>query len=160
MKIKSLNIWIGLVANLSVLIGLLILVVELNQNTKVAQASAWQDLTGRMIELANIQTTDREVSEIILKTRESVELDGLEMQRYNTYFQSHIILGALGHTQLNDGLIVSGQLNGILSPLRGMLSTETGKQLWQNYKTGLSSGLVEIIEDSMRQREPENQFWE
>jgi hypothetical protein len=51
MKMDGLNKWLTLIANMGVLAGVIFLGIETNQNTRSFEASAYRDLTDRLIEI-------------------------------------------------------------------------------------------------------------
>jgi hypothetical protein len=64
MKTKSLNQWLTLGANLGVLVGLILLIAELNQNSTLMRAQIFNDRASQGIDLFMAMAESPELSEI------------------------------------------------------------------------------------------------
>ena len=70
MDTDRLNRWLTLIANIGVLIGIFLLVVELRQNATMMEAQIWNDRTSQGIDLFMGVAESSELSEIDLILRE------------------------------------------------------------------------------------------
>ena len=81
MKVSELNDWLTLAANLGVLAGLFILIFELNQNTQVSKATAYQDLISQISEINFAMASDNEIAGIFSSNARSSELSEEALNR-------------------------------------------------------------------------------
>ena len=110
MKADSMNRWIALGANLAVLVGLFLLVLELRQTNSIARAEARNSMTQEVISLLQMQRDPRHISalersdkdweslgfedQILLSTFTSAYVRHIENEfyqhRYGIYTDSHL----------------------------------------------------------------------
>ena len=160
MNISKLNNWISLVANLGVLIGLFVLIVELNQNTRVAESTAYQGLINRIAELNQIEATDAEFAEILHRgIADASTLTPIETGRMISFSRVIYRHGDLAYYQFQTDLMNEARLISALGPVRAWLSSEIGKQGWESMRPNFTDEYVDYIERMMSEIEPENQFW-
>ena len=67
MKLDKFNQWLILISNIGVLAGIIILIVEINQNTIVARSSARQAITEMVSDRPMAAVQNRDVAELSLK---------------------------------------------------------------------------------------------
>lgn len=159
MNIERMNTWIALVANVGVLLGLIVLMVELNQNTTIARASTWQDLTIQLVQMQQSRAENRELAEIDLKVRQGSELSELEVIRFRSLLRSSIAIGNLAFAQYEDGLISEGQLGGASAPVLTYLNLEPGKSVWEDTHQGINPRFAQFIAQAMKERSPNDSYW-
>ena len=103
MKPNRVNRWIGIAANVGVLIGILILVYELRQNHELARAQTRIELANTTFQLNLSIATDEQLAEIIRKSFAGEELTDTEYIRqlnFNvanlSYWESLNLLASAG----------------------------------------------------------------
>jgi len=159
MNMNKLNTWLAIVANMGVLCGLVVLVVELNQNTEVAQVTSWQDLTMQLIHFDEIRATNSELAELELKMLKGEDLSELEHAQILSYVRMYFMLANTAYSQYDKNLINDNQMAGMTVPMRTYLRLEFGKQIWNGLRGIINPGFVEYVEKSMREREPDDTYW-
>ena len=121
MKLSELDDWLSLAANIGVLIGLVALVIELNQSTRMAEVTAFETrITGRE-QSRREQAISGEMSEIIFTAQtEGIEaLSPLELFRYRTWASATMLRQQSQYYQYQQGFldrsIIDSTINGIVS---------------------------------------------
>ena len=148
-----------LIANVGVLVGLIVVVIELNQSTRVAEVSAYQDLINQVNNMNELRATNKELAALDIKARQGAELTDLEYSQFLSYWRLQIRHGDLAFLQFENGFISEMQLYGILGPVRTHLVSDIGKELWRSGRDILSPRYTDFVEQMMREREPESTYW-
>jgi hypothetical protein len=114
MRAEKLNTWLTLGANIGVLIGLLLLVVELDQNSDVVRAQIHQARSDNF-EAFNIEIADTEyLLPALAKLRAAggprdvlalQELDAIERERVRMYFRGRVMGYDNLHYQYESGFL-------------------------------------------------------
>jgi len=81
MKIEKLSTWLTLLSNLGVLIGIVIVVVELNQNKTALESEIEWSHAEIGISIASMEATNPDLAAILVKTRCLTEDQAREMRR-------------------------------------------------------------------------------
>jgi hypothetical protein len=81
---EKLNSWLTLLANLGVLLGIFFLAIELRQNNELMEAEARFNRVSVSREAFNIQSTNRELAEIIVKANNNEPLTEVELFRFES----------------------------------------------------------------------------
>ena len=110
------------------MIGLIVLIVELNQNTRIAQTSAYHELFNQIIELNLFEASDTELAEIIHRGRLDVSTQNpVEKRRMINLTRVIYRHGDLAYYQFQTDLIIEERLVSTLGPVRAWLLTDIGK---------------------------------
>jgi hypothetical protein len=88
MNSEKLNTWLSLIANFGVVIGLALLVYEINQNTQMMQAQINQNRTDTAMSEQQAVFNSDYLPALNLKIRNGEKLDGEEMIRFEHMFRS------------------------------------------------------------------------
>jgi len=78
-----LNRWLTLLANFAVLVGLVVLIVEIRQNTDIARAQTRAQISQGLTEGLLDRNDNQEYLEIILKGNRNEELSDVERYQYD-----------------------------------------------------------------------------
>ena len=117
MKFDGLNQWLTLMANFGVVAGLILLIVEINQNTEMVRAQINQSRADTAISQQEATYTSDHVPVMLVKVRTGEQLTDEEMIRYETY------LRAVNRNQtIISGSTIKGFLEKIL-PVRSDLQS-------------------------------------
>jgi len=84
MKKIDLGRSIGILANLGVLIGILLLVTELNQNRQLTQAQTRNELSRGLTDLLSLTAGDHDLSDMVVRANRGEELTATENYRLGT----------------------------------------------------------------------------
>jgi len=79
---QKLNSWLTLLANLGVLLGIVFLAIELRQNNELMESEARFNRVSVSKEGYNIQSTNGELAEIIVKVNNNAPLTEVELYRF------------------------------------------------------------------------------
>jgi len=86
MNAEKLNNWLGLGANIGVLIGILLLVYELNQNREMTAAQIRNEATASRVNIALSRASNGDLADIIYRGMVlGEELSPVERSRYETW---------------------------------------------------------------------------
>jgi len=157
----KLNDWLSLAANLGVLVGLIVLIVELDQSTRVAESTAYQELVNRIAELNQLEATDSEFAEILHKgINDASSLTPVETGRMISYSRAIYRHGDLAYYQFETGLMDEIRLVSALGPVKAWLSSDIGKVGWESMRPNFTIEYVDYLEGLMSKIEPGNAFWQ
>jgi len=78
LKLDRLNQWLGVIANLGVMGGLVFLAIELNQNTQATIAAASEELTNQSLEFFSLGLDNQVIARAVHKQRIGEEPDDFE----------------------------------------------------------------------------------
>ncbi|PCJ27102.1 MAG: hypothetical protein COA96_04085 [SAR86 cluster bacterium] len=160
MKLSNLSNWITVGANVGVLIGLAILILELNQNTRIAQTSAYQELVTQIVELNKLEASNPELAEIIYRGHlDASALTPVETRRMINMTRVIYRQGDLGYYQFVTGLISEDRMVSTLGPIRAWLLTDIGKQGWDSMRPNFTGDYIDYVENMMAGMEPDSPFW-
>ena len=106
MKLRALNHWLTLAANVGVMVGIVFLAYELQQNTIATQLEA---ATSFQTSYSDIEVSiygDQEFAALLVKGREDQPVDGIESLRLQVFHNN-----VMRHWQTNHLLYVAGALD-------------------------------------------------
>ena len=95
---------LGILANVGVLIGILLLVYELGQNRQMMQAQTRNAIAGTLINLRFNEANSDELSQIGLKMAQGEKLTPVEEQRFQALWDSYFRYWENVHYQYRSGL--------------------------------------------------------
>ncbi len=91
-------------ANIAVLIGIILLVAELNQNYEIIRAQTRTELTQSLLDLLALSASNKELAEIIVKADRGEELTGVEQHMFGTRSESVFAYWQNVHYQGRNGM--------------------------------------------------------
>ena len=93
MKLKKLNIWLTLATNVAVVLGIVFLVVEIQQNTAAIRSQSSIAINDSLAHLNQAIYTDPGFTDIWIRGRESLDsLDPIERERFTAYLLERLNL--------------------------------------------------------------------
>ena len=104
MESERLNRWLTLGANLGVLIGILLLVFELNQNRDLVRAQIRNELSQGVIDILQLRAENEQLADILFRGDKGEELSPLESSRYTHFYRAFFRYVANVHYQYRQGL--------------------------------------------------------
>ena len=104
MKKIALGQTIGIFANVAVLIGVLLLVYELNQNRMMMQAQTRHSVAEMLISMLALEIGDPGIAEIQVKNRSGEELTLVELERFQLLQEAYWRYRENVHYQYRNGL--------------------------------------------------------
>ena len=91
MDTEKLNSLLTLLANLGVLVGIFFLAIELRQNNELMEAEARFNRVSASKEAFNIQSTNGELAEIVVKVNNGQPLTEVELYRFESSHMRFLI---------------------------------------------------------------------
>ena len=123
---SKLNQWLTLVANLSVVAGILFLAVELRQNTAAIRAQTRDALTEKQMEIVGWQATTPELATLHAKVMDGEELSTAELVQFSGFVIAQFREWENSHYQFSAGLFTAPEF-------------EARRESWRTLLTGASS---------------------
>jgi len=150
MNSEKLNSWLSLGANVGVVIGLILLVVEINQNTELARAQMNQDrATTAMSEQQATYTSDH-VPEMLAKVEKEQPLSEEERIRYTTYLRAFNRNQDNNLWQYNRGFLGENTPASVRDAARGVIGrNELSISIWDGQKISYTDEYVAFVEDAI-----------
>jgi len=145
MTSEKLNKWLSLLANVAVVMGIIVLIIEVNQNTQAIRLSSYQDLTGRIVEYNQLIIGNPDLKFISEKMGlgnpqcERGDKSGIKLNEEETYLLNSIIFIWLRHAdmayfQYSTGAIDKERLLSAISPLLNILNLQRFTDRWKLIK--------------------------
>lgn len=160
MNSEKLNEWFGLLANFAVVVGIIVLVIEINQNTQAIQLSSYQELTGRIVEMNQFTIENTSMKNISQKlgldqnacSRDSVSNISLNEEETNSL--SNLLFIWLRHAdmayyQYETGAIPRERLLSATAPLTNILNIGIITDRWKLVKINFVSGFQTFIDEQI-----------
>lgn len=105
MNTDTLNRWLTLGANVGVLLGIFFLAFELKQNNELLQSQASVTYVELRREGINNLTQNDELLKSMLKAKEGIELNDLEMLRLQTFYRTVFVNWEWEYEQFEKGIL-------------------------------------------------------
>jgi hypothetical protein len=139
---KKLNESLMLVANLSVVLGIIFLGVELRQNTRAIQAQTRDAITDKQMDYYALTATDRPLAELVVRIRNddvSVDdLDAVDRFMFGSLWRVIVREWENSHYQYERGLFTPEEFEARLGTWRQSLATRAFRENWENQRSNFS----------------------
>lgn len=159
MDTKKTHSVITVAANVGVVIGLILLVFELNQNRKNAHIDSYQNLMSQVNRINELRATNPVLAELIQQGNTEQELTELELTQYRSYWRMNINSGQLAHKQYARGLINEKEMQSVMGPVKTFLAHQRGQTLWENESEYYSAPFRRYVSAMMTELFPDNEYW-
>ncbi len=152
MNADKLNDWLGIAANLGVILGIVFLVIEINQSTRATAAAASDSVTSGYLELSLPIMTDKQVARTFaLGLFQPEALADDEAVQFSMYLR-HLVNQHLRMRELaRQGLYVEMYKGGDIRQLARMLSTPGGQLFFEGNRGVMPPDLIADLEPYMGQ---------
>ncbi len=141
----KLNNWLTLLANLAVLVGIGVLIIEINQNTQAIRLSSYQELTGQILEMNHLSLENDYVRGTINKLEfytpaclrtinAGFELTKEDEPFFNAYFFILVRHADMAYFQYESGTISFERLISSIAPLTNVLNIDYVQERWNQVK--------------------------
>ncbi|MHC4241205.1 MAG: hypothetical protein ACYSU4_02305 [Planctomycetota bacterium] len=121
MDTERLNRWITLGANIAVLVGIALIVLELNQNREMMRASTRNEISQGELTLLGSMASNRELLETLLKAGNNEELSDAELFLVTVHSESVFRLWQNVHYQGRNGLYDEEEFKKHIDTMRSVL---------------------------------------
>lgn len=147
---EKLNSWLSLGANIGVVVGLILLIIEINQNTAMMQSQIHQSRTDTALSEQQANYNSDYMPDIIVKIRAGDTLSEAETLRYSTY------LRALNRNldnqlwQYNHGFLGDNIPRSIRNAARNVIGrTELSISVWDAQKHTYTDEYAAFVEEAI-----------
>ena len=150
MDTQKLNAWLSLGANIGVVIGLLLLVVEIGQNTEMMRAQINQSRTDTALsEQQSIYNSDY-IPAMLVKLEQGKQLSDEERVRYERVFRAFNRNQDNNLWQYNEGYLGENIPKSIRGAVRIVIAgRELGLEYWEAQKYSYTAEYVAFVDDAI-----------
>ncbi len=150
MSAEKVNRWLSLGANIGVVIGLVLLIIEIGQNTEMMQAQINQSRTDAAISEQQAVFNSDYIPALVAKRNKGEPFSEQEMIRYRTYFRSGNRNQDNNLWQYNQGFLGESTPRSIKGFARAVIGgSEIGIRTWDSQKYGYTDEYVAFVEDAI-----------
>ncbi len=150
MNTLKLNAWLSLGANIGVVIGLMILVVEISQNTEMMRAQINQSRTDTALSEQQAVYTSDHVPAMLAKIDRGEQLSDEDLIRYERFFRAFNRNQDNYLWQYNEGYLGENVPRSIRGPVRVVIAGhELGMATWEVQKYSYTAEYVAFVEDAI-----------
>ena len=150
MNNEKLNSWLSLGANIGVVVGLGLLIVEINQNTAMMQSQIQQSRTDTALSEQQATYNSEFMPDLIVKARAGEQLTPSEAVRYNTHFRGFNRNLDNQLWQYNHGFLGDNIPRSIRNAARAVIGrTELSISTWDRQKLTYTNEYVAFVEDAI-----------
>jgi hypothetical protein len=148
-KLDNINRWLTLLANIGVIAGIIFLAIEIRQNTRSAQASSYEQLTGRVIDIVegNVDRPELVTGEV---SRDLfLELSEREQQQLRLRMIGRIRYGDLAFYQYELGMVGEERFESLIRPVTDIACVWVFQDVWSNMRPNFVTEYVEYIDEAV-----------
>ncbi len=150
MSAEKVNRWLSLGANIGVVVGLVVLIIEIGQNTEMMQAQINQSRTDTAISEQQAVFNSDYIPALVAKRDKGKPFSEEEMIRYRTYFRSGNRNQDNNLWQYNQGFLGENIPRSIKGYARNVIGgSEIGITTWDSQKYSYTDEYVAFIEDAI-----------
>ena len=144
MNIEKINIWLGLVANVSVIAGIALLAVELNQNSDMMAAQTRNEITQQIIGIME-QQGEPSYSEALLLLEAGETLSPEQSRILGSVISQTLRHWENVYFQYERGLFSEDEFAGLRAYIKDSIEGPLVQELWQMQKQYYSQAFQEFI---------------
>jgi hypothetical protein len=133
-------------ANIGVIAGIVFLGIEIQQNTRSVEVSAYQELVGQINAFATMNIANPELD---FKARSDVslaDLDESDRSRVISYYYFVARHGDLAHYQYIRGMLSAERLESSMGPLNDRVCTPLFGEFWESASYNFTGEYREYID--------------
>ena len=138
MNAESINRWMGLAANVGVLVGIVFLIVEINQNSELMRVQIAQSRSDAIQENLMATVNSDYVLPIYMKVGDGEPLTPEEYYRILLTFRSNHTQQANTFYQLNQGMLDESALSSIEDFVREFGELPVARDIWNQIQNSYS----------------------
>lgn len=154
MKLSSINEWLTLFANLGVLAGIFVLVVEMQQNTNMMRSQTRDSITEKQMEFYGWIATDRDLAEVWNASFQGEFDDPVDETMYEFYLQGVMREWENSHYQFEQGLFSQDEFEARLNRWRRLfVNSQSAQDFWKQNRTTYASEFRAIVDGMVEDAE-------
>ncbi len=142
MKKIDLGQTIGLFANLGVLVGILLLVYELNQNREIMKAQTRHEMSQGVVDLLLTEATNPELNRILNRGLSGEEITGAELERLEIMMSAYFRYWEDVHYQYRAGLYDDSEFSRQKQSWANLLTSRSALEYWCGVRDRHSEAFV------------------
>ena len=155
MNLDKLNTWLGLVANIGVLMGIVFLAYEIQVNTSAIQSASVQAITDASMDTLFDLASNKELANLRLTgDADPSVLSELESFQYFAYYRQHWLHFQNVYFQRTFGVLNAGVWGTYARVICGDIGTPGIRATWQDHAEVLDPKFVEYVESCQQFRAP------
>jgi hypothetical protein len=150
MNADNVNKWLTLSANFGVVIGLILLIVEIGQNTEMMRAQINQSRTDTAMSDQQSLFNSDYIPAILVKRDSGEQLSEEEMTRYSAHFRSGMRNQDNNLWQYNQGFLGENTPRSIRNFARSVIGrTELSIATWDRQKNTYTDEYIAFVEEAI-----------
>ena len=150
MEKTKLNSWLTLLANFGVVVGLVLLIVELRQNTAMMESQIHQSRTEAAQSEQQAVFNSDYMPQILLKVQSGDSLTAEELQRYVTYFRAFNRNMDNQLWQYRRGLLGENIPRSVRGAVREVVGgSPLSRELWERTKDSYTDQYIAFVEAAL-----------
>lgn len=154
----NVNKWLTILADTGVVIGLVLLIVEIQQNTEMMRAQINQSRTEAAQSEQQALFNSDYMPAILAKKNNGDELTEEDEQRLRAYLRGFNRNMDNQLWQYNQGLLGENIPRSVRGAVRGVIGgTELTIEIWDEQKYGFTDEYIEFVEDAIANLRPDHQ---
>ena len=126
MDTGRLNRWLTLGTNIGVLIGIILLVVELDQNRDMIRAQTRNELSQGVVDLLSMSAENKELADAIVRANQGEELTPTEFHMYTARSEAVFRYWENAHYQYRQGMYDEIEFSSHLETMKAVLLSSDG----------------------------------
>jgi hypothetical protein len=133
MNAERSSMWLSVLANFGVLVGLILLVMEIRHNTASTQAVLYEENISLGVELAGLLLSDenRELAEIVFRGQADPDsLSGIELQKFILYTSWRMAPWESAFIHHDEGLLSERHWKNVDTGISVFIQSEPGFRRW------------------------------
>lgn len=150
MNAEKLNAWLSLGANVGVVIGLVLLIFEISQNTEMMQAQINQSRTDTALSEQQAVYTSNHVPALLARIDRGEQLSDEDLIRYERFFRAFNRNQDNNLWQYNEGYLEENIPRSIRGAVREVIAGhQLGIATWELQKYSYTAEYVAFVEDAI-----------
>ncbi len=150
MNAEKLNAWLSLGANVGVVIGLVLLIFEISQNTEMMQAQINQSRTDTALSEQQAVYTSDHVPALLARIDRGEQLSDEDLIRYERFFRAFNRNQDNNLWQYNEGYLEENIPRSIRGAVREVIAGHRlGIATWELQKYSYTAEYVAFVEDAI-----------
>ena len=133
---EKLNKWLTLLANIGVVVGIVVLVVEVRQNTLATRAASRDAAVGHSLNFFEQRLDNQVIGRAEYKLRLGEEIDGFERSQLTAHQYYNFLVFENIFTQYNEGVLTEEEWNKYKNIILVLWEqNEIVQEMWQSTPT-------------------------
>ena len=153
MKSELINRWLTLGANFGVLIGILLLVFELNQSRELVRSEIRNDLSVGVVDLLTQTARDEGLAELIVRGNSNEDLSAAELLRYSSYWKAVFRYAANVYYQYENGMYEDSEYLPQREAWRVFFETPAIAKIWCGYRETFADDVMMELDSLLALKE-------